>query len=525
MNIFQKIILIFSVSLAVESKTAQDIQKFIPEFEEYINYSLKEWVAPGVAVAIVKDGKIIYAKGFGVRQQGESGRVDENTVFQIASCSKAFLAATIGKLVDEGKLKWDDKVIEYIPELVLDDEKITKELTVLDLLTHRTGLKGFSGDTFWNLGFSQSELIQSLRYIPFTKKFREEYSYQNHMFSVASLLVERVTGKTIEKLFEQNFFKPLDMKQASVGIDSLRRKFWQILGRQNIAHPHDVRNGKIYEKPFTDEIYLFSGGSGVNASVTDMAKWIQFQLVGLCVNNQLFLKSDTLAFMRSPKVSVELKADDMQFPGERFSDVSYTIGWFKQKYGVGQNKIEFYSHMGAFNGVRSYVLFSPQENLGLVILSNFGSMRVSLLPEGIRSRFLDMYLNLPKVDWTKKLCDQMSAIRKHNHRYKDVERMQYPVQKQADDYYIGCYENPAYGKVEIVADTAGLFMKYRGRVIRLSHWNGNGFVAKGYEVSSTYSDYDECEVVFDASDMNKAKGVYISLMFEGKDQLFKRCVS
>jgi CubicO group peptidase (beta-lactamase class C family) len=522
MHIFRKIIFILFCSLSVFSKTPEDILKFTPELEEYISETLKEWVAPGCAIAIIKDGKIIYAKGFGLREFDAEEKIDAHTVFQIASCSKPFLAALIAKLVDEGKLSWDDKVTKYIPEFILSDDAVTKEMTILDLVTHRSGLKGFSGDTLWNLHFSQSELIEGLRYIPLTHKHREQYSYQNHMFGIASIIVERVTHKSISELFDKYFFKPLAMENASTGIKKMQRKFWQLLHKSNIAYPHDVRDGKIYKKPITEEIYLFEGSSGVNASVTDMAKWLLAQLNDLQINGTPFLSHDTLNFIRTPKVNVtNIRSGDIQFPEDRFSDVAYCLGWFHQTYGVGDKKINFYSHMGAFNGVRSYMLFSPKERLGFVILSNFGSMRVSLLPEGLRSKFLDLYLDLPKVDWTKKVYNATNMIRKSNRQYHEMERLRYPMAKSATENYVGTYHNDLYGKIEIIMENHDLWMVYRKNRMKLTHWNGNAFRFKPYELTRTYSDHDENEVSFEIEN-NMAKKLMVGAMFEGKNPIFTR---
>lgn len=522
MNIFVKFLSFFFFFVFCEAKTIKDVQKILPKLEEYTEKSLKEWVAPGCAVAIVKDGKIIYAKGFGVQKHGSEDPIDENTVFQVASLSKTFLVAMIGKLVDDGVLNWDDKVTKYMPELILSDDDILQDLTILDLVTHRSGLKPFSGDSFWNLGFSQGELIRALRHIPITKKFREEYTYQNHMFSIASHVVEHVTGESIADLFRKHFFKTLSMKTASVGIDRIKRKFWQIFWKNNVASPHDVRDGKIYTKPLTDEMYLFPGCSGVNASVRDMAKWLIFQMNGMKNAGEEIIKSETVDFMRTPKVSVIPRENDMQFPASRFFDISYTAGWFRQKYGTSQNNIEFYSHMGAFNGMRSYVLFSPKEKLGVVILSNFGSMRVSLLPEGIRSYFLDLYLGLKPKDWTQEIYTINADIRKKNRNYKHMQRMQFPRAKNKDSYYVGFYENDAYGKIEVSRDPIGLFFKYRSRTVRLNHWNDNSFEVKGYELSQTYSDYDDSLAVFTPGSRH-AESLLIQGLNEGKSSLFRFC--
>lgn len=234
--------------------------------------AIKEFQVPGMAVGIVKDGALIYAKGYGVREAGKSGLVDADTVFQIGSNTKAFTAAALALLVDQGKIHWDDKVIDYLPQFRLYDPYVTREFTIRDLLTHRSGLGLGAGDLmfFPSTDITREEIIHGLRYLKPTSSFRTRFDYDNLLFMVAGQIIPAVTGKSWEDFVTQNILEPLQM-------DSCAANYGRIRDRSDIAAPHVSLEGKIIAIQPADLDSVGPAGT-INCSINGMSKWLLTQL-------------------------------------------------------------------------------------------------------------------------------------------------------------------------------------------------------------------------------------------------------
>lgn len=532
---FISVFIIFFFNISAHS--AENLAKILPEFESYIQDSLSEWQAPGVAVVIVQDGKIVYEKAFGITNINNPHPLDVHTIFPLASLSKNFLVTLIAKLVDEGILQWDKPVKYYLPDFKLSDSSITEQFTLRDLISHRSGLKAFSADTLWNLDYDSSEIKQGLTKLPFVSKFRQDYAYQNHLFGIASDLVEKVTGQPIKILFQNYLFKPLDLKEIFVGpmVPSVKNPWYKSMwcsiksvfkkpSSVNVAIPHHVIEGKTASTSIAPQFYSFIGSTGLSCSIHTLGHWMIFQLNNGIHNGEKIISSEQLDQMRTAHVQANtFRPEDIQFPALRMSDNAYGMGWFISRYGQsGSNSVEILHHMGGFGGVRSSMVLIPQHNVGIAILSNFGSMRVSMLPEGLRNKFLDLYLGIPNSpDWTKLNHQKMEDIRHKNKDYKNSYRLQNPRPAHDLKVYIGKYTNDLYGEFEIQQDQKGLILVYRNRRIRLNHWNADEFEFKGNDLSSTYSDYDQGYIEF-AVKGQKAMLSAINLMQEGQNKIFNR---
>ena len=525
------IFVLLSLFFSYQSCFSDQLTNILPTFEAYVQKSLSEWQASGVSIAIVKDGQIVYEKGFGVREVGQPEPVDAYTVMPIASLSKNFLVTLIAQLVDEGDLDWDAPVKKYLPDFRLCDPDITNQFTVRDLLSHRSGLKGFSADSVWNLGYSATEILDFLAQLPFEKGFRQDYAYQNHLFGIASDLVEKVTGQSIASLFQARLFNPLALSHSSVGpIEQPKKGLWQTIKgwfqkkpKLNIALPHHVIGGKTTVMAISPQMYTFKGSSGINTCAHDLGLWMIFQLNDGQINDKDLVSKAQITQMRTPHVqATNLRPDDMQFPALRMSQIHYGMGWFLGNYGnEGTAKVPFISHMGGFGGVRSLMTLIPNQNLGIVIISNFGSMRVSMLPESLRNKFLDLYLNLGDKDWSKENVEKMQEIRTKNRQFKNDYRLQNPRPHHDLKVYVGQYKNPLYGTFEIQLDKQGLTLVYRDRRVPLTHWNGDEFEFKGHDLTPIYCDYDQGYIEFGVQGQ-KALLSAINLMFEGKSEIFER---
>lgn len=529
MVLFRKVKLIALGLMALINVARADIIDFA-QFEKYIQESLDEWNVPGAAIAVVKDGKVVYIKGFGAKIVGNHKDVSPATVFPLASVTKTFTVMVICRLVDEGKLNWDDKVRTYYPDFSLADEQASAEFTIKDLLCHRSGLPGYAADTLVELGWSPEDTLASLHKIPLKNAFRSAYDYQNIFPGIAGIIIEKVTGKPLSEVYDEYIFKPLGLQETTIGdhgltggeswLTSLKAKwrFW----RMDVSGEHHPIDGKpVWIKEGNSTIYKFEGSRGVNASARDLAQWMIFLLNDGKMGDQSLVSAAQITETRTPQVKVGPPQGGRLFPKDRVPDIDYGLGWFIHKF----DRMKVLSHMGGMTGTRSLIAISPEENVGIVIISNMGGMRVSLFPEAIRSKFFDLYLNLPdQRDWSKELLQDFNRSRKEYEKNRQNNRLKNPLPSKDLAYYAGVYENDLYGKVEIILEGDKLVLKYRDLPkTMLTHWNGDNFTFKAYELTRAYSGNDLGEVSFGDNGVTpKAYGLVINLFHEGKDTMFAR---
>ena len=253
----------------VQFAAAQTIEDKVREIDEYAQTVLKTHAGPGMAIAVVKDDKVVLAKGYGTRELGKDLPVDENTLFAIASNSKAFTTAALAILVDEKKVNWEDKVSKYLPEFQMYDPWVTSELTVRDLVTHRSGLDTFSGDLLWyDTTYKTDDLLQRVRYLKPVSSFRTRYGYQNLMFVAAGKVVEKASGKSWCSFLRERIFDPLGMTNTRCGFGDFG---------SNAALPHNESGGKL-RALWHENMDAGFGAVGIWSSVADLSKWVRTQL-------------------------------------------------------------------------------------------------------------------------------------------------------------------------------------------------------------------------------------------------------
>ena len=243
------------------------------QIDSVVEKTLKTFDVPGIAVAVVKDGKVIHARGYGVRSLNTGQKVDENTLFGIASNSKAFTVAALAMLIDEGKLKWDDKVTDYIPEFRLYNPYVTEEFTIRDLLTHRSGLGLGAGDLmFWpdSNNFTRKDVIHNLRYLKAVSDFRTKFDYDNLLYIVAGEVVSRISGMSWEDFIETRIMQPLEMKSSAASFQRLKDK-------SNVIDPHAPVDGKVkvIRRDWSNNA---NAAGGIYSNLTDMSHWIIMQM-------------------------------------------------------------------------------------------------------------------------------------------------------------------------------------------------------------------------------------------------------
>ncbi|MBA4249475.1 MAG: hypothetical protein C0432_05495 [Candidatus Puniceispirillum sp.] len=520
---------LYGVPLTAE---AVDQEKILGDLSSYIEATKQTWNVPGISVGIIMNGKVVFMKGFGVRKWGKAETVDEQTVFQIASMSKNMLAHLMAKLVEEKIIAFDDLVTKYLPQFALSSKDVTDTFTIKDLISHNSGLPGFSGDTLWTLGMDESYIIDKLKEIPLKHSFREHYGYQNQIYGLASRVAEITTGKAVEELYQKYFFKPLGMKSANTTFESVSPdgNLFSFLNSKknplNIAHPHDLYQGSPRVLPFSKLNYLFAGSTGVSLSVEDALKWMMMMINKGEVNNIRVLQEQSIDILRTPNVEKKVSPShsDSQFPHQRFQKVQYGMGHFISRYGTGGKSLQIFSHMGGFHGVRSLVTICPDHKLGIVVLTNLGSTRVSFAPEVITNKFLDLYLGLNDINWNTKIKADFDFIKAENRRYKLKERLQNPSPHLSLNEYEGTYLNSFYGPCVIQKKENKLVLTIARKSVELSHFNGNQFFFEGHKISNSFCENSNGYVYFGTTNQKDINILQIyPLLHEGKQEgLFQK---
>ena len=327
--------------------------------DTYIEESMNRWKIPGMSVAVIEDGKVTYIKGFGVRELGKSDKVDENTLFAVASNSKAFTGLSMALLESEGKLNLNDKVSKYIPEIKMYDANTTELLTIKDVLTHRVGLGTFQGDFItWGTNFTAMELIEKLQYVKPVYGFRSGYGYFNSGYTIAGEIIKRITGKEWGEYVKENILNQLNMNRTLTSTSQLSQF-------ENIATPHTFNyDYKMVPIPWRNVDNLAPAGAMIS-SVSDMAKWITMQInMGDFEGKNVYSKNLILNTHTPYNLIPSPSHGTGRLTNRHFN--TYGLGW-----GIEDYKGElFLEHSGGYDGMLSRTAFLPDKKFGLVILTN-----------------------------------------------------------------------------------------------------------------------------------------------------------
>lgn len=397
----------------------------------------------GIAIAIVKDGKVIHSKGYGITGKEDKKKVDKNTLFAIASNSKAFTTAALAILVDEGKLSWKDKVVDIIPEFKMYNDYVTANFNIEDLLTHRSGLGLGAGDLMFipdGADFTINDVLKSFQYQKPASAFRTKFDYDNLLYIVAGEVVKRVSGMSWADFIQTKIFDPLGMKN-SVPIDLRLDK------DTNLAYPNSSYNGDIIQLKTFNGGKIIGAAGGIYSSVNDLSKWMLMQLnggkYGDDLSNTIFSENRQKE-MWTPYTRTGFSIDPNPRTGNHFT--AYGLGW-----GILDKKGKIIvQHTGGLPGMLSRTILVPELNLGIVILTNSdpGGYSYYSIPETI----LDSYLNVEKKNWIKNLSEiaksrGFESDSVTNAVWKTVENNK--SQKIDLKNYIGTYKDNWFGEVEI----------------------------------------------------------------------------
>ncbi|HEX5313902.1 MAG TPA: serine hydrolase, partial [Gammaproteobacteria bacterium] len=369
---------ILALTLAFAPARADDL-------DAYVQTTMVQWKVPGIAVAVVKDGQVVLARGYGRRELGKPGKVDAATLFGIASNSKAFTAAALGTLESAGKLGWDDPVIDYLPGFRLESPYVTRALTVRDLLTHRSG---YCDPTFMWLtgGFDSREIVHRLRFQKPQYGLRERFCYNNTMYLAAGEIVPAITGESWDDYVAAHFFAPLGMKRSTSRMAALAKD-------ADVAVPHAEIDGKVVPIPRMDTDSMAPVG-GIKSSVADLSHWILMLLADGKYQGRTILDPGIVRTMEAPQMLIARDSEIgewalAQTPNSQF--LAYGLGFFVEDY--GGHKLVW--HAGDIDGMASALAMIPDEHLGVVVLSNMNQNRA---PEAIVFHVLAGYLGLPARD-------------------------------------------------------------------------------------------------------------------------------
>ena len=430
--------------------------------DEYVTKAIKDWDVPGLALAVIKDDKIVLAKGYGVRELGKPDPVDERTVFAIGSSSKAFTAAAMAMLVDDKKIKWDDSATQYLPGFQLYDPYVTRELTIRDLLTHRVGLE--RGDQLWYASpFDRDEVLRRIRYLKPSSSMRSRFGYQNVMFLAAGQVIRSVSGKDWDDFVRERIFVPLGMKDTGTSIRTLSRS-------QHVAAPHSKFDGKVVPIPYRNIDNIAPAGS-INSNVLDMAQWVRLHLGNGTYEGKQFLSPATVKEMATPQTVIRLEGQMATlYPEAHF--LTYGLGWFLSDY-RGRKMVE---HGGSIDGMRALVAMIPEEKLGVVILTNLSG---TVLSVPLSYRIFDAYLGAPPRDWSAEMLKNITGLEARATAAaakQEAERATGTKPSLALDKYVGEYRSEMYGDVSVAIDNGTLTLR-RGPHIagKMEHWHYDVF--------------------------------------------------
>lgn len=471
MSLIKKVLalVVFSLPLMAQAASSNDKNNNIVAA---IQNAMSTFQVPGVAVAIVKDDKVVMSKGFGVIEQGKSAKVTPDTLFGIASNTKAMTTALLASLVDEGKLTWRTKIIDIIPEFQMPDAYVTREFTLVDLLSHNSGLGLGAGDLMiWpQTTLTNADVIKGLKYLPQVSSFRSEFAYDNLMYVIAGEIVAKVTGMSWQEAIQTRIFTPLGMKNTRATFSLIPKK------NTNVARAHVPLDGKL-NVVGGNFLEKFTSAGAVASSVNDMTLWLKAQLNhGAYANKsaQLFSAKQSRAMWQArtllPVSEAATKQDKTHFS-------AYGLGWFLKDY----HGVKLIHHSGGILGMVSKVVLVPEENLAMVILTNQQS---GYAFNAIYHQILTEYLQLPEKNWVtyyeQKQQNRQDKEQKRLAKAADLvdKNSRHSLELKA---YAQTYKDDWYGDIDISYRNNQLHLQFSNTPElkgNLEHYQHNTFIVR-----------------------------------------------
>ncbi|HZU03699.1 MAG TPA: serine hydrolase [Ktedonobacteraceae bacterium] len=429
-------------------------------FDEFVHTTMQDWKLPGLAIAIVKDGKIILSQGFGKRNIAQDLEVTPNTLFPIGSCTKAFTTTIMGMLVDEGKLDWDTPVKQYLPTFKMYDPYVTERMTPRDLVTHRSGLPRH--DLMWyHSTRSRQELFDRLQYLEPSKDFRSLWQYQNLMYMTAGYLAGEVAGQSWEDLVQKRLFDPLGMTSSNFSVITSRQT-------PDFALPYGEEKDEVKEKAFYDEFQAIAPAGAIVSNVVDMSKWLLFNLNKGKHGDAQLISEAQLTQIHTPQMVV---SDPKKYT-EIFY-ISYSLGWLVTSY-RGHTMIQ---HGGGIDGFSALTTLLPDDNMGIVVLTNMEGCPVHSI---VTFNACERLLGLEATPWHERIKKEVAEMKTAAEKSKEQSasgRVPETHLSHALDAYTGDFEHPGYGTLSIIRDEEQLKASFNSMVFPLTHYHYDIFEA------------------------------------------------
>lgn len=482
---------------------AERARVVLENLDTVVEQALKDFDIPGLAVGVVVDGHVVLAKGYGFREMELKQSVTPNTVFAIGSCTKAFTTFAMGILMEEGKLYWDQPVVDILPEFRVWDSHATQNLTLRDLITHRSGLPRH--DYMWyNSSFSREELLKRLRYLEPACDIRERYNYNNLMYMTAGLAIERVVQKSWEEVISEKILKPLEMNATSFSIAEVQKM-------SDFAFPHFERNSQLKRVPFRDFSMIGPGGS-MNSNIADMTHWIQMLLASGVYKNTALVSPAMIQEIEAPSVIISGYPDNKEALLN-----AYGLGWRISSY-RGHYHL---SHDGGVDGFTAAIGLLPQDKIGIIVLVN---KNLSNLPYHLTLEIMDRILEVPSHAWLSEALEQVQKNRKtasENRQNEGIHRKKGTTSSHFLEEFAGDYEHPGYGNLHIEAKEGKLYSTMNGITSILDHWHYDVF-AVSEELQDVFVPRDGMKFTFRNNTHGDIEEVLVPFESGAPDIVFKR---
>ena len=438
-----------------------------------VQKALDAWHVPGVAVAIVRDGEVIYLKGHGVKSIADDDPVTPDTLFPLGSCTKAFTTTAMAMLVDDGKMAWDDPVRKHLSYFHLGDPLADKEVTLRDLVCHRTGLAHH--DLLWYRSpWPPEEIVRRAGLLPLDQPFRTRFQYQSTMVTAAGLAVAAAADQPWQDFVQKRLFDPLEMKEscftstaAAKASDRAVGHRLNRLGRAEMVDPYPMD----YPDP----------AGSIHSTARDLAQWAIFQLGDGRAGGRRLVSAANLAETHTPQMVIRLEGVERDLHPEAVQ-MSYGMGWVPEDYrGVG-----LCSHAGAIDGFRVQITLVPKEKIGIVILANLHFTRMDL---ALSNSLVDILLGLPRRDWNALLGEAVrkdAAAAADKARVREASRKRDTTPSRELAAYAGAYEHPAYGTVRVTLENGALVWTWNRFRTPLEHYQDDEFTAPLENIGSPH---------------------------------------
>ena len=446
-------------------------------FEQRVEQLRKQFGVPGVTITIVEDGKVTLAHGWGVRDITTNRPVDADTIFFTGSTGKAFTNAALATLVDEGKIKWDDRVIDHMPDFRMWDPWVTREMTIRDLLVHRSGLGLGEGDLLFlpNSDLTRKETVRRIRYLKPATSFRSGYAYDNILYMAAGQLIEEVSGESWERYMHDHVFRPLGMNH-STDTDA------EFQANPNHARPHSRNSGPVHgmgaQSPLDENATIAQHAApagGLAISANDMSRWLLTQLGHGKIpgSDQRLFSEEQSKQMWTPEVIQPIRHFPPEFAVTEPNFSLYALGWDIEDY----RGAKVIAHDGAVLGSQATIALLPGKNVGIFIAANSEDGEIIL---GLRDELLDYYLGYPRSDWPEKFHNfKLSRLTMAAKEVQTAEATPAQVAPSLPlERYAGDYTDPWYGTIKVRQSGNGLAISFphsRGMEGPLTHYQYDTF--------------------------------------------------